>query len=217
MAPKRKAATQRAAEKKARTDNAEASKEESTSEVVNGRQWALFLRGLNVGSAARVSMDKLRSCVVNAGFGHAKHYLQSGNIVFTAPEDMGAEHVSATLVAALREIGLEPECIMRSKEDLQSILARNLLSDIANDDSKYLVHLFNEEPESEQKAAILEPFECDSEGTVMFDGRELFVWCPNGISKSPYFKLKFEKMVPGNMGTGRNWRTLKKVRALMDD
>lgn len=185
--------------------------------IADGRQWALFLRGLNVGGSARVSMDKLRSCVEKAGFAHAKHYLQSGNIVFSASKEMEAEQAAETVVSALDEIGLQPECILRSKDELQSILTRNRLSDFASDDSKYLVHLFNKELTQEEQETILKPFDDDTEAKATFSGRELFVWCPNGVSKSPWFKIKFEKLVPGNAGTSRNWRTLTKVLDLMHE
>ena len=41
----------------------------------------------------------------------------------------------------------------------------------------------------------------------------LYLWCPNGISKSPFAKLNLDRML-GTAVTIRNWNTVTKLAEL---
>ncbi len=56
------------------------------------RRFVALLRGINVGTAKRVSMTELRAVVESLGFRNAKTLLNSGNVVFTG-EDARATDV----------------------------------------------------------------------------------------------------------------------------
>ena len=45
-------------------------------------------------------------------------------------------------------------------------------------------------------------------------GREVYLWCPNGISKSRLIEVNWEKLL-GVTVTARNWNTVTKIAALM--
>ncbi|EJD53859.1 DUF1697-domain-containing protein [Auricularia subglabra TFB-10046 SS5] len=214
MPPKRKAvASGSPARKKTKTEGSSTTK---LPDPMHKRQtWAVFLRGVNVGNGNRITMDKLRACLERAGYGPVQTVVQSGNVVLRANTHAAAEDVREGVGNALDSLGLETQIILRSKAELQTVLEHDPHKDIADNQSKYLVHLFAEEPGDEKKNNLLEPFIGDADNRAIFHGRELYMWCPNGISKSPWFKIKFDKVLSENSGTARNWRTISAVAALM--
>ena len=57
------------------------------------RYVALF-RGINVGRAKRIAMGDLRRLIEGLGFGNVVTLLNSGNVVFDAPDGLPAEIAS---------------------------------------------------------------------------------------------------------------------------
>ncbi len=45
-----------------------------------------LLRGVNVGGKGLIRMSELRECLEQAGFAEVRTYIQSGNVLFTAPK-----------------------------------------------------------------------------------------------------------------------------------
>ena len=54
-----------------------------------GSSFVALLRGINVGGKNLIRMPDLAECFRNAGYGDVRTYLQSGNVLFTAPRQKG--------------------------------------------------------------------------------------------------------------------------------
>src|SRR5262249_45464330 len=82
-----------------------------------------LLRGVNVGGKGMIKMDALRSIYESLGLRDVRTYVQSGNVVFRCDKVAG---LAARIEAAIEKAaGFRPPVILRSAEDLRSIVARN--------------------------------------------------------------------------------------------
>mgnify|MGYP001001849023 FL=1 len=57
-------------------------------------EYVALLRGINVGGNNKVVMSELREQVAAAGFGHVRTYINSGNLLFEAEDDVLREDVA---------------------------------------------------------------------------------------------------------------------------
>ena len=94
---------------------------------VNDRKIAL-LRGINVGRAKRVAMADLRDAVEWPGYSDVRTVLNSGNVVFTAPEAQ-AEKAAARIEAALPDtLGISSKVTGLDAEAFAAVVAENPLA-----------------------------------------------------------------------------------------
>src|SRR5690242_2612616 len=97
-----------------------------------------LLRGINVGRAKRVAMADLRALVEGLGFGEVRTLLNSGNVVFTAPDT--AAGAAAHIEAALAErLGVSSRVTVLAATELAAVLAGNPLTAVATDPSRFLI------------------------------------------------------------------------------
>ncbi len=123
------------------------------------RQIAL-LRGINLGSNRRLSMADLRDVMHGLGYEDAKTLLQSGNVVFSTPQ--APRTVAGRIENRLaRETGLEVDVLVRTRNELAKIVARNPLAEHVTDPKRYLVVFLSAKPRAkvlgEIDAAQFEP------------------------------------------------------------
>jgi uncharacterized protein (DUF1697 family) len=175
-------------------------------------RYALLLRGINLGRARRVAMADLRALLAAEGFTGVATLLQSGNVVLDAdvPADALARSVEAAITAHL---GLAVEVVVRSREQVRAVLARDPLGDVAVDGARYVV-AFLAEPAGaalEDMLAAVEP----GDDRYVVDATELYVWCPDGQLHSPVMAA-LGKLKGGPVTTVRNWNTVQKLGALLE-
>ncbi|GAB7038623.1 MULTISPECIES: DUF1697 domain-containing protein [Catenuloplanes] len=171
-------------------------------------RYALLLRGINVGRNRRVGMADLRALLTGLGYRDVATLLQSGNVVLGS-EQSRAE-LRATVEAAIEErFGFPVDVIVRDRAELAAVHALNPLGDVAHDGSRYAVTFLHE------------PFTFTLDGVdqgadrFLAAGRELYVWCPHGLSDSPVMTA-LSKIKNGPPATVRNWNTVGKLLSMMD-
>ncbi|NUR75228.1 MAG: DUF1697 domain-containing protein [Thermoleophilia bacterium] len=168
------------------------------------RQIAL-LRGINVGGHKKVAMAKLRALMEELGYRDVRTYVQSGNVVFTGPR-RSAKQLEAALADAF---GFDVPVVLRTRDELAAIVRANPLRKLATDPAKHLVVF------CAAKATVgLDPEDFAPE-TFTVRGREVYVWLPGGIGRSPLAKELLAKPL-GRTSTARNWRTVEKLLELAD-
>lgn len=172
----------------------------------------VLLRGINLGAHRRVAMGELRDLLTRLGYGDVRTYLQSGNVVLTSgasPRRLGRELEQQ--IAA--ELSVDAQVVVRTRDELADVVARNPLADIADDPKRYQVSFLSAEPDP---AAVREVALVDvAPEQFIVSGREIFAWHPNGIQRSPLVKLLSERRL-GVTATARNWSTVCKLLALAD-
>jgi uncharacterized protein (DUF1697 family) len=174
--------------------------------------YAGLLRAVNVGGTGKLPMATLRDLATGLGYGEVATLLASGNVVLTAGAD--ARTVSRELTEALsREAGLTTDVIARSRDDLADVVAADVLGDVADDPAKRLVCFLSGAPDPDA-VARLDPDEFAPERWAV-RGRELTLWCPDGAGRSKLATTNWSRRL-GVVMTGRNWRTVTRLLALLD-
>jgi uncharacterized protein (DUF1697 family) len=176
------------------------------------RQVAL-LRGINLGPNRRIAMQALRELLTGAGFEQVKTYVQSGNVVLStelAPDEL--ERDCERLISA--EFGFDVDVVVRTRDELAEVIARNPLGGVADDPKRYQVSFLSDELAPDRvealAAAAVEP-----ERFVAI-GRELYGWHPEGVARSRLW-TKLAGPGLGVKATARNWTTVATLLAMADE
>ena len=176
---------------------------------MSGR-YLVMPRGINVGTRNRVPMAGLRSKLADAGYTDVATVLQSGNLVVTASSDDPAE-VGDDVERLLDErFDVGVACVVRTVAEVQRVLDRNPLGDVAVDPSRYLVNFLSDEPDPDAAGALLAGDH--SPEVLAIEGREAYVWTPEGVKAMRLSYAYLEKQLDV-VATARNWNTLQKIVA----
>lgn len=172
----------------------------------------MLLRGINVGTAKRVGMAELRQLLTDGGHRNVATLLQSGNVVLDA--ELPAADLAAQVSAAIGErFGFPVDTVVRTRDEVHDVLARDPLGDVATDGSRYVVAFLAAPPGPGLRRALdaVDP----GDDRYALHGRDLYLWGPAGQLKSPLMtalgKVKGEPVT-----TVRNWNTVGKLAALLD-
>ncbi len=175
------------------------------------RRYAALLRGINVGRGNRVAMADLRGVLAGLGLTDVATLLNSGNAVFTAPEE-APENIAARIRAALREtLGLDVTVVVVERGEVEAALAANPLADPQRDPSRSLVAFLSHAADARRLASLAET---DWAPESFAPGAGVaYLWCPDGVSKSPLALALGRTM--GDTVTVRNVATVAKIAQLM--
>jgi uncharacterized protein (DUF1697 family) len=176
------------------------------------RRIAAFLRGVNVGGNQKLDMPTLRQLLGDLGFSDVRTYLQSGNAVFSYGASKQDELATRIEGAIEKQFGFAPRVLLRTAAQLDEAIASDPLIDVATDPSKHLVGFLIDSP----SASAAKQAEAQSSGNdlIRVVGSHLYMWCPGGVSRSPLFKVNFDKLL-GTTVSMRNWNTVMKVAGLL--
>jgi uncharacterized protein (DUF1697 family) len=163
-----------------------------------------LLRGVNVGGRT-LPMAELRELVESLGFGDVRTYIQSGNVLFSAPRKPKADVLEAAIE---RRFGLQVDVMLRSPAELRRVIERNPFPDAER--SKLHVGFMARKPAAATVAAL----DGDAFAPERFAivGTDLYLHLPNGMgrTKLPDYVLRRVK-VPTTI---RNWNTVSKLAEL---
>lgn len=173
-----------------------------------------MLRGVNVGGHNKIKMADLKKVYEALGFERVQTYIQSGNVVF-ATKERGDEKLARKIGAAIeKKFGFCPEVIVRTAEEMRSIVKRNPFAKRGDvEPGKLLVVFLASDP---GKAARDVVAEIEAKEELRPLGSEIYIYFPDGQGKS---KLKFglvEKATNKVAWTGRNWNTVLKLVELCE-
>jgi uncharacterized protein (DUF1697 family) len=175
------------------------------------RYVALF-RGINVGKAKRIAMADLRTLLGKLGYTDVKTLLNSGNAVFTADSAPNRELARTIRDAVHKKLGVDAHVIVKSAVDIAAVVKGNVLAKVATDPSRLLVAMTEDAKAlAAVKALAKQPWGAER----IHVGKDAgYLWCANGIleSKAAVALLGGLK----DLGTTRNWATLRKIQALME-
>lgn len=173
----------------------------------------VLLRGVNVGGAKKVSMAQLAGLLASLGYSRVATHLNSGNAVLSAP-DGNPRAVELAISEAVRaEVGMPVEVLVRTRDELAAIVALDPLAAVATDPSRSLVCFLSATPDPLALAGLTATdFAPES---FVLHGRELYLWCPNGIHDSPVAKAMSDKRL-GVTATARNQNTVRRLLTLAD-
>jgi uncharacterized protein (DUF1697 family) len=87
-------------------------------------RYVALLRGINVGGRNRIVMADLRACFEGQGFGDVSTYIQSGNVLFTAPKSKGDALVDGIEATLAETFDYSATVVLRTLEQMRGIVSR---------------------------------------------------------------------------------------------
>ena len=170
-----------------------------------------LLRGINVGGRNRLPMRELAAIFSSAGCDNVTTYIQSGNVVFRAPDELAT--LIPTLIAdsITERFGLRVPVVTRSAAELNQVVTNNPFLDIESDFTKLHVAFLADRPCSAESAS-LDP-ERSPPDTFQMRGREIYLHLPNGAARTKLTNAYFDSKL-GTTSTARNWKTVLKLNEL---
>jgi uncharacterized protein (DUF1697 family) len=174
------------------------------------QRWVAMLRGINVGTANRISMADLRSVFTDLGFTGVATLLQSGNVIFDASEARAKSAGADVSAALLERFEITSAVLVLSGAQLRAIAEANPLVEVATDDSRLAITFVD----GDLPAIELPDDEFLDPEVVRVGKSALYQWSPDGLSKSR-LKPAFWKTL-GPSATARNWRTVGKILELLE-
>ena len=168
-----------------------------------------MLRGVNVGGHNKIKMDALRALYESMKLREAQTYVQSGNVIFRTDERDIARLAKRIENGIERKLGFRPDVILRTATEMREVIARNPFAKRRGiEPSKLLVTFLGSDPGAEAREKILQ-IKCDPE-ELRIEGRELYIYFPNGIGRSKLSWAGLEKTLK-TPGTARNWNSVTKM------
>jgi len=171
-----------------------------------------LLRGINLGRSRRLGMADLRKLLAELDYEDVTTHLQSGNIVLTSA--LGPRQLERKLGEQIAErLGLETDVIVRTRDELADVVARDPLGDVVDNPARYQVTFLAAKP-APSVVKKLRAADLGRERLVV-SGREIYVWHAGGIQRSPAAKLLSPRKL-GVASTARNWNTITRLLELAD-
>ncbi len=169
--------------------------------------YVCLLRGVNVTGNNIIKMEELRALCGKLKFEGAQTFIQSGNIVFRCSDKNQAALSKKIGDAIERKFGFRPEVMLRTADEMRSVVAANPFqkrNDI--DNSKFAVSFLLSEPSREIKDKLNSTEKVEE---LHFRGRELYIYFPNGQGRSDLAPIL--QRVLKKTATARNWNTVLKL------
>ncbi|GAA4606582.1 DUF1697 domain-containing protein [Actinoallomurus liliacearum] len=173
-------------------------------------RYAALLRGVNVTGNSRLAMADLRAWLAELGYTDVRTHLNSGNAVFTAPEEP-TERIAAAIEDRLTaRLGRAVPVVVRTAAELAAVVEGNPLE--VRDPARSAV-AFLAEPPAPERLRALKPAEFAPEEVGLGES-VLYLYFPNGQGRSTLGPTLERRL--GVPMTVRNWNTVTKLLTLTD-
>lgn len=175
-------------------------------------RYIALLRAINVGGYRKIKMEDLREMFASMRFQNTATYIQSGNVVFDAPESEG-EQLAGRIEKQIDEtFGHDVPVLVRTVEEMRAILDRNPFDD-KDGWMLYVTFLYDRPPgdkirELEEQSGEIEKFRIEE--------REVYSFVDKQTDKKPNFTNGFIEKHFGMHATSRNLRTVNKILELAE-
>jgi uncharacterized protein (DUF1697 family) len=172
---------------------------------------ALF-RGINVGGKV-VKMAELSDMHAALGFHNVVTHIQSGNVIFTSAALEAASPAQSIAEAFAARFGFRSEVIVRAAADYRAGMALNPFANQSDKAPNRILLMFLASwPDAARQAALLRAY--SGPETIMFAGRDLYLYYPDGVGRSKLTGALIEKTLQ-TPGTARNWNTVTRIGELL--
>ena len=172
-----------------------------------------LLRGVNnIGSAKRIAMADLRALVEGLGFRDVRTLLNSGNIVFSVPNDRRGDVAAQIEKALVSRFGVNPRVTVLTGNEVAVAVRGNPFGDVADNPSRLLVMVLRT-PSDQRRLKPLLKKRWGPEALAL-GKRVAYLWCANGVGKSKLW-LAVDRALERS-GTARNIATMTRLLTLVE-
>ncbi len=177
-----------------------------------------LLRGINLAGKNKVAMADLRTLVTGLGHTDVSTYIQSGNVLFTAPDGADCAAVARAMAEAIAgTLAVTAPVVVITRAELAEILAANPYPDEADPRRVHAVVL-SEPPgaalTAKLDAAAAQAAAKGDHSAHTVRGRTLYLHTPEGYGRSDLAATMLRIVSSpktGMTGTARNWATMSKL------
>jgi uncharacterized protein (DUF1697 family) len=175
-------------------------------------RFVALLGGINVGGNTKVPMADLRALCEEIGWIEVTTYIQSGNVLFSAPG--GALDQEAKLEPAIeRRFGFAASVIVRAASDWPGIVASNPFEEAARVEPNRLMLCLSKEPPNPDSEQTLQGRARDGE-RVRLAGDALWIHYRQGAGTSKLAPALISRLI-GSPVTARNFRTAVQLQQML--
>jgi uncharacterized protein (DUF1697 family) len=180
-----------------------------------------LLRGINLGGRNKVAMADLRALVSELGHTDVSTYIQSGNVLFSAPADAEADALALAMTEAIAaRLGVTSPVVVLSRDELGQVVAANPFP--GEPDHRRVHAVVLSQPPAPELATKLDAAVAQSAAKGFRDeitviDRTLYLHTPEGYGNSDLAAALMRIVSSpkaGTTGTARNWATMTKLLAL---
>lgn len=175
--------------------------------------YVALLRGINVGGKNKLPMKDLTAMFVEARCADVRPYIQSGNIIFSAPRGVTTQLPGLIAAKIAERFGFRTPVVLRTAEQIGAVLLGNPFLDAGAAETELHVAFLADSPAKEQ-VQNLDPDRSPPD-TFEVRGREIYLRLPNGVARSKLTNAYFDSKL-ATTSTIRNWRTVTKLFELMN-
>lgn len=179
-------------------------------------EFVALLRGINVGGHKKIKMDDLKAVVSKCGFTDVRHYVQSGNLVFSGGGTTDAitkklEH------ACKRAFAFDVDIMVMDADSFRAEVAACPFADGESPkgklDPKFLQLAFLKgEPDTDHITELFAAY--DGPEMIALKGRTIHIYFTEGSGRSKLTSLLTDKKL-GVTATARNWNTVQKLLGML--
>jgi uncharacterized protein (DUF1697 family) len=171
-----------------------------------------LLRAVNLGSINKIAMSDLRAIATDLGLREPQTLLQSGNVVFGSASAATAKIERLFEEETRKRLALTTDYFVRTAKEWSEIVEANPFPAEAASDPGHLVLLcLKAAPDPRAVTALQQAIK--GREVIRAVGRQAYIVYPDGIGHSKLTVTMIEKCL-ATRGTGRNWNTVLKLRAL---
>lgn len=172
-----------------------------------------LLRGINVGGKNKLPMNDLRDLLAAAGCHDVQTYIQSGNVIFCADATVVASLPDFITAQIAERFGYRVPVMLRTVAQLGEVIRHNpFIAQGAAEETLHVIFLA-EQPHADRIAAL--DTNRSPPDTFIVRGQEIYLRLPNGAGQTKLSNAYFDTKL-ATTSTGRNWRTVTKLFALME-
>lgn len=175
-------------------------------------EYLALLRGINVGGKNTLPMRDLVELFAAAGCEDVRTYIQSGNVLFNAAPGVAARLPDVITAAIAARFAYRTPVIVRTVAELAQVILHNPYSALGAT-TETLHVLFLADLPDDRRIASLDAARSPPDAFVV-RGREVYLHLPQGAARTKLTNDYFDTRL-STTSTGRNWRTVSKLHALM--
>ena len=177
-------------------------------------KYVAFLRAINVAGHAKVKMSDLKEVFIEAGCKDVRTYIQSGNVIFEAPERDMESRIQKIQNKLCELLGTKATVMFRTLHEIEDIMRTAPFKDIETDtDVKLYAAFLSRKPH--RKPAL--PLLLHKEALEAVKVKNLEVFIISRKKKNGFygFPNNFIEKEFGVSATTRNWTTVTKIAKLL--
>lgn len=177
--------------------------------------YVALLRGINVGGTNTVPMAELKRVFEAAGLARVRTYINSGNVIFEAPDAEDRAALTTRLRDAIRErFGFDVPVLLRSRDELRAVIDA-LPAEWANNDAMKCDVVFLWDGLTADDILAEVPPRADIDTAVPAPGA--LIWKVDRANATRNGLLRLLATPLYKQVTVRNCNTARKLLALMED